>query len=79
VERFWTPRRIVRVLLVFVLPTVVAGALGGPFWAGAVGFFALATLAVIWLAQDDSEELQRGEFATDRNRRFHSLRFPFHR
>jgi hypothetical protein len=79
VERFWTRRRIVRVLLVFVLPTLVAGVLGGPFWAGAVGFFALATLAVIWLAQDDSEELQRGEYATDRNRRFHSLRFPFHR
>jgi hypothetical protein len=79
VEPFWTRRRILRVLLVFVLPTVVAGVLGGPFWAGAVGAFALATLAVIWLAQDDSEELQRGEYATDRNRRFHSLRFPFHR
>jgi hypothetical protein len=79
VEPFWTRRRIIRVLLVFVLPTVVAAVLGGPFWAGAVGVFALATLAVIWLAQDDSEELQRGEYATDRNRRFHSPRFPFHR
>jgi hypothetical protein len=79
VERFWTRRRIVRVLLVVVLPTVGAGVLGGPFWAGGVGFFALATLAVIWLSQDDSEELQRGEYTTDRNRRFHSLRFPFHR
>lgn len=78
-ERFWTSRRIARVLLVFVVPTVVAGVLGGPFWAGAIGFFAIAALAVVWLAQDDSEELQRGEFATDRNRRFHSMRFPFHR
>jgi hypothetical protein len=79
VESFWTRRRIIRVLLVCVLPTLVAGVLGGVFWAGAVGFFALAALAVIWLTQDDSEELQRGEYATDRNRRFHSLRFPFHR
>jgi membrane associated rhomboid family serine protease len=79
VEPFWTRRRILRVLFVFLLPTGVAGMLGGPFWAGAIGGFALATLAVIWLAQDDSEELQRGEYATDRNRRFHSRRFPFHR
>lgn len=66
-------------LLVFALPTLIAGLLGGPFWAGAIGFFAAAALALIWLAKDDSEELQRGEFATDRNRRLHSMRFPFHR
>jgi hypothetical protein len=32
---------------------------------------------VLWLIQDDSEELHRGEFGTDRNRRLHSMRFPF--
>ena len=56
-EPFWTRRRIVRVVLVFVVPTVVAGVLGGAFWAGAVGIFALAALGVLWLIQDDSEEL----------------------
>lgn len=76
-EPFWTRRRVTRVLLVFVLPTLVAGALGGPFWAGAIGFFAAAALVVLWLIKDDSEELHRGEFATDRNRRLHSMRFPF--
>jgi hypothetical protein len=79
VEPFWNSRRIVRVLLVFVLPTLFAGLLGGLFWAGVIGLFAIAALAVVWLAQDDSEDLQRGEFTSDRNRRFHSMRFPFHR
>lgn len=76
-EPFWNRRRIVRVVLVFALPTVVAGLLGGLYWAGAVGFFAAAALVVLWLIQDDSEELHRGEFGTDRNRRLHSMRFPF--
>jgi hypothetical protein len=62
---------------VFVLPTLVAGVLGGPFWAGAIGFFAVAALVILWLIKDDSEELHRSEFATDRNRRLHSMRFPF--
>jgi hypothetical protein len=79
VEPFWNRRRIRRVVLVFVLPTLVAGLLGGPFWAGGIAFFAATALAVLWLIQDDSEELQRGEYATDRNRRLHSMRFPFHR
>jgi ABC-type uncharacterized transport system permease subunit len=78
-EPFWNRRRIVRVLLVFVLPTLVTGVLGGLFWAGCIGIFAAAALALIWLAQDDSEELQHGEFATDRNRHRHSMRFPFTR
>ena len=78
-EPFWNRRRVVRVLLVVVLPTVAAGALGGRFWAGGIAFFAVAALAVIWLIQDDSEELHRGEFGTDRNRRFRSTRFPFYR
>jgi len=77
VEPFWNRRRIVRVVPVFALPTVVAGLLGGLYWAGAVGFFAAAALVVLWLIQDDSEELHRGEFGTDRNRRLHSMRFPF--
>jgi hypothetical protein len=77
VEPFWNRRRITRVLLVFVLPTLVAGVLGGPFWAGAIGFFAVAALVILWLIKDDSEELHRSEFATDRNRRLHSMRFPF--
>jgi membrane protein implicated in regulation of membrane protease activity len=77
VEPFWNRRRIARVLFVFGLPTLVAGLLGGLFWAGAIGFFAAAALVVIWLTKDDSEELHRGEFATDRNRRLHSMRFPF--
>ena len=64
-------------MLVFVLPTGAAGLLGGLFWAGAVGFFAAAALVVLWLVQDDSEELHQGEFGTDRNRRLHSMRFPF--
>lgn len=76
-EPFWNRRRITRVLLVFVLPTLVAGVLGGPFWAGAIGFFAVAALVILWLIKDDSEELHRSEFATDRNRRLHSMRFPF--
>jgi hypothetical protein len=79
VEPFWNRRRIVRVVLVFALPTLVAGVIGGPFWAGGIGIFAAAALAVIWLAQDDSKELQEGEFATDRNRHRHSMRFPFTR
>lgn len=78
-EPFWNRRRIVRELLVFVLPTLVAGLLGGPFWAGGIAIFAAAALGIIWLAQDDSEELQQGEFATDRNRHRHSMRFPFSR
>lgn len=78
-EPFWNRRRIIRVLLVFALPTLVAGLLGGPFWAGAIGLFAAAALALIWLAQDDSEALHEDEFATDRNRRWHSMRFPFTR
>jgi hypothetical protein len=77
VEPFWNRRRITRALLVFVLPTLVAGVLGGPFWAGAIGFFAVAALVILWLIKDDSEELHRSEFATDRNRRLHSMRFPF--
>ena len=76
-EPFWNSRRIVRVVLVFGLPTVGAGLLGGLFWAGAVGLFAAAALVVLWLIQDDSEQLHRGEFGTDRNRRLHSMRFPF--
>ena len=76
-EPFWNRRRIIRVVLVLALPTVVAGVLGGLFWAGAVGFFASAALVVLWLIQDDSDELHRGEFGTDRNRRLHSMRFPF--
>jgi hypothetical protein len=32
---------------------------------------------VLLLIQDDSEELHRVEFGTDRNRRLHSMRFPF--
>jgi Trk-type K+ transport system membrane component len=79
VEPFWNRRRMVRVVLVFVLPTLVAGLLGGRFWAGGIGFFGIAALAVLWLIRDDSEELHRGEYATDRNRRLHSMRFPFHR
>jgi hypothetical protein len=77
VEPFWNRGRIIRVLLVFVLPTLVAGILGGPFWAGTIGVFAAVALALMWLMKDDSEELQRGEYATDRNRRFHSMKFPF--
>jgi hypothetical protein len=77
VEPFWNRRRIVRVLLVLVLPTVATGVLGGLFWAACIGIFALAALGVIWLAADDSEELQRGEFGTDRNRPKRSMRFPF--
>jgi membrane protein implicated in regulation of membrane protease activity len=77
VEPFWNRRRITRLVLVFGLPTLVAGLLGGPFWAGAVAFFAAAALVVMWLIKDDSEELHRGEFGTDRNRRLHSMRFPF--
>ena len=64
-------------VLVFVLPTLAAGLLGGPFWAAGIGLFAAVALAVIWLIGDDSEELQRDEYATDRNRRRHSMRFPF--
>jgi hypothetical protein len=79
VEPFWNPRRIIRVLLVFVLPTLVAGVLGGPYWAAGIGLFAAVALAIMWLIQDDSEELQRGEFATDRNRHRPSMRFPFRR
>jgi hypothetical protein len=77
VEPFWNRRRITRLVLVFALPTLLAGILGGLFWAGAVGFFAAAALVVMWLIRDDSEELHRGEFGTDRNRRLHSMRFPF--
>jgi hypothetical protein len=77
VEPFWNRRRITRLVLVFGLPTLLAGVLGGLFWAGAVGFFAAAALVVLWLIKDDSEELHRGEFGTDRNRRLHSMRFPF--
>jgi hypothetical protein len=70
-------RRVLRVLFVFVLPTLVVGILGGPFWAAGVGLFAAVALVVMWLAQDDSEELQRGEFGSDRNRPRRSMRFPF--
>ena len=70
-------RRVLRVLFVFVLPTLVVGILGGRFWAAGIGLFAAVALAVMWLVQDDSEELQRGEFGTDRNRRRRSMRFPF--
>lgn len=79
VEPFWSRRRVTRVLLVFALPTLLAGLLGGPFWAGGIAFFAAAALAVLWLIADDSEELHRGEFSTDRNRRLRSTRFPFGR
>lgn len=79
VEPFWNRRRIVRVLLVVVMPTLAAGVAGGPFWAGAIGFFAVAALAVMWLIADESEELHTGEYATDRNRRLRSMRFPFYR
>jgi hypothetical protein len=78
-EPFWTRRRIVRVIGVFVLPTVLAGVAGGPYWAGGIGLFAAVALAILWLIQDDSEELQRGEFGTDRNRHRPSMRFPFWR
>jgi hypothetical protein len=77
VDPFWNRRRIIRVVLVFVLPTLAAGLLGGPFWAGTIGFFAAVAFVVMWLTKDDSEELHRGEYATDRNRRLHSMRFPF--
>jgi hypothetical protein len=79
VESFWNRRRILRVLIVFVLPTAIVGLLGGLFWAGCIGIFAAVGLAVMWLVQDDSQELHGGEYATDRNRRFHSMRFPFDR
>jgi hypothetical protein len=61
VAPFWNGRRIVRELLVVVLPTNIAFLLGGPSWAGVIGIFAVTALVVTWLAQDDSEELQRGE------------------